>query len=243
MKLIQLNAWGGRLENQLKDFLHSERADILCLQEAISFDGGAGMFMTIEDIARISGLDNLAIGPKFSFNYMDGTAIFSNCILAGYPIKKSEVIFTGLSHIENFTFNKYPHVDSRNFVHAILEIDHKLVNIVTHHGHHIPEHKNGNEQTMKQMAMLGEYIDKLSGPVILTGDFNLAPHSESLEQINQRLNNLAIEHRLKTTRTSLTHKTEVCDYIFVNDKVKVNSFHASSEIVSDHRALILDFEL
>jgi endonuclease/exonuclease/phosphatase family metal-dependent hydrolase len=243
MKLVQLNVWGGRLENQLKSFLLKEKADVLCLQEAISFNGSTGMFMTIEDMANLTGLQNSAIGPKFSFKYMEGTAVFSNCILSKYPIRKSEVVFTGLNHIDNFTFNEYPHVDSRNFVHVILKIGGEEVNILTHHGHHIPEHKNGDEETLKQMTMLGEYIDTLKGPVILTGDFNLAPHSESLDQINKRLTNLPVEHKLKTTRTSLTYKTEVCDYIFVNEEIRVNGFSSSADIVSDHRALILDFEL
>jgi endonuclease/exonuclease/phosphatase (EEP) superfamily protein YafD len=113
---------------------------------------------------------------------------------------------------------------------------------LTHHGYHIPDHKNGDEETLRQMKQLGEYIDSLDGPIILTGDFNLAPHSESLEQINARLINLCTQHRLKTTRTHLTHKTEVCDYIFVNNKVSVKSFQASDEIVSDHKALILEFD-
>jgi endonuclease/exonuclease/phosphatase (EEP) superfamily protein YafD len=83
----------------------------------------------------------------------------------------------------------------------------------------------------------------LSGPVILTGDFNLVPGSKSLEPLNKMLRNLSIEFRLSTTRNQLTHKNEVCDYIFVNDKVQVKQFEASDALISDHKALILDFEI
>lgn len=76
----------------------------------------------------------------------------------------------------------------------------------------------------------------------MTGDFNLEPHSESLELINNMLTNLPIKYGLKTTRTELTHKTEVCDYIFVNDQVKVESFKALEDIASDHMALVTVFE-
>jgi len=91
------------------------------------------------------------------------------------------------------------------------------------------------------MKELVQYIKKLEGAVILTGDFNLAPHSKSLEQLNKMLSNLSVKANLDTTRNQLTYKKEVCDYIFVNDQVKVKSFEASDELVSDHKALILEF--
>jgi len=77
----------------------------------------------------------------------------------------------------------------------------------------------------------------------LAGDFNLSPHSESLKIINGRLTNLPLKYRLKTTRTLLTHKTEVCDYLFVSKDITVNDFYASKKLVSDHLALILDFDI
>jgi endonuclease/exonuclease/phosphatase family metal-dependent hydrolase len=243
LKLIQLNTWSGRLERQISNFLKKQDADVLCLQEAISFDGNTGMFTTIEDIQKLTGLSFSAIAPKFSFRYMDSEARFSNSILSRFPIQKSELVFTNSSHIEDFNFNDYDRVDARNFVHAVIKVKSSLVNVITHHGHHIPSHKNGDAETMRQMKQVGDYIDTLDGPVVLSGDFNLAPHSESLEQINKRLINLPVKYKLRTTRTPLTHKTEVCDYIFVNDKIKVNNFYASDEVVSDHKALIFEFDL
>jgi endonuclease/exonuclease/phosphatase family metal-dependent hydrolase len=50
-------------------------------------------------------------------------------------------------------------------------------------------------------------------------------------------------YKFETTRNELTHKTEVCDYVFVSDDVKVKEFYASDRLVSDHAALILDFSL
>ena len=131
----------------------------------------------------------------------------------------------------------------RNFVHAVVDLNGQKLNLLTHHGYWIQEHKNGNPETLRQMKQLGEYIDDLDGPVILTGDFNLAPDSESIGLINQRLTNLSTKYKLTTTRTNLTHKKEVCDYIFVSDDVKVKSFKASDEVVSDHKALILEFDV
>ena len=243
MKLIQLNVWGERLERQLTNFFASEQADIVCLQEAISYPTGEpGFFASTENIQASGKFSYAALAPIMSFQYQHSAAHFGNCILSQAPIQKSEIIFTYLEHKDNFEFGT-DSANIRNFVHATIELNGQPCNIITHHGFWIGEHKNGNEETLRQMKILGEYIDSLAGPVILTGDFNLAPHSESVELLNKRLKNLPIAHNLKTTRTNLTHKTEVCDYIFVNDAVKVKDFHASDELVSDHKALILDFDL
>lgn len=241
-KLIQLNMWGGRLEGVLRDFFSKQSPDILCLQEAVSYQkGDAGFMLPVERIQEICSLPYMVFGPVFSFNLMQATASFGNCILSKYPIQKSEILFTNLEHKENFDFNEHDG-NVRNFVHASIEIAGKTYELVTHHGYHIPDHKNGTKETIEQMRQLAEYVKQLEGPTILTGDFNLAPSSESLKELNNILTNLPVSHKLKTTRTPLTHKTEVCDYIFINDGIGVHKFSTSDEMISDHKALILEFE-
>jgi endonuclease/exonuclease/phosphatase family metal-dependent hydrolase len=243
LRLVQLNVWGGRLERQLLPFFEAEQPDIICLQEAISFEAeDSGFFATVENIQKVCQLPFVAMAPVFTFDYQNKDAHFGNCIISRYPIQKSEVLFTHLSHKKEFQFGR-DSTNVRNFVHVVTEIEGKAVNFLTHHGYHVPDHKNGTTETLAQMQQLGSYIEELSGPVILTGDFNLAPHSESLEVINRLLTNLPVKHHLRTTRNSLTHKTEVCDYIFVNDAITVKNFLVSEEIVSDHKALLLDFDV
>jgi endonuclease/exonuclease/phosphatase family metal-dependent hydrolase len=243
MKLIQLNAWGGRLEPQIRNFLKAEQPDIVCLQEVIKLGAeGSGLFLPLKGMQTAAGLPFAAMAPAFSFNYMHSVAEFGNCVLANSPIKSAEVVFTHSEHEPNFNWTETI-ANMRNFVHAEVMVNNTPCHVITYHGFWIPDHKNGNDETLKQMLQIADYVKGLTGPIILTGDFNLAPHSESLEKINAILGNLSVSHNLKTTRTHLTHKTEICDYIFVNDLVKVKDFHASDEIVSDHRALILEFDL
>lgn len=243
MRLLQLNVWGGRLEPQVGDLLDAERPDIVCLQEAISFGSqGTGLFITIEDIQSRFKLPYLSFGPVFSFAYMKGTARFGNCILSKYPIKKTEIVFTYLEHKEDFMWGE-DSSNIRNFVHGVVDIHGKPLNILTHHGYWVREHKNGTPETLEQTAQIAEYVRQLEGPVVLTGDFNLTPHSQSIEQINAVLENLTLTHELKTTRTGLTSKTEACDFIFVNGQINVKRFAALDKVASDHKALVLDFGL
>lgn len=242
MKLLQLNAWGGRLEPQIGDLLKKEKPDIVCLQEIISFnDQGTGLFITIEMIQKEYSLPYLAFEPVFSFNYMKGTARFGNCILSKFPIAETRAIFTHLEHKDDFMWGE----DSgnvRNFIHAVIDAGKgQPCHVITHHGYWIPDHKRGNEETEKQMGIIADYVAELEGPVILTGDFNLSPDSPSLQRLNKNLQNLCVLNDLKTTRTSLTFKTETCDYIFTNDLVTTKNFYADDTIVSDHKALFLEF--
>lgn len=244
MKLVQLNVWwGGKLTKEILKLLKDENADILCLQEAVSLNKpDPALFLHIEAIQRDLDFQFAAFGGSFSFKFMEGKARFGNAILSKRPMKRSEVIYTNLEHKDDFDFNEDDY-NIRNLVHAEIGNPSESLHILTHHGHHVPDHKNGNDDTYRQMQQIKEYIDTLSGPVILTGDFNLSPKSESLEVLSNSLTNLCITYNLTTTRTNLTDKVEVCDYIFVNEQVKVNGFFASENVVSDHQALILDFDI
>jgi endonuclease/exonuclease/phosphatase family metal-dependent hydrolase len=243
MKLVQLNAWGGRLEPQIRNFLKAEAPDIVCMQEVISLQAtGSGFFLPIEGMQAATDLPYMAFAPALSFKFMRGVAEFGNAILSKQPIDRSEIVFTHDKHAPDFVWGEKI-ANMRNFVHAVILINDKPCHVITHHGYWISEHKNGNEETIKQMSQIVDYISDLEGPVILTGDFNLSPHSESLEKINAVLENLSLKYDLKTTRTNLTHKTEVCDYVFVNDQVGVKNFGTSDEVISDHRALIMEFEV
>ena len=84
-------------------------------------------------------------------------------------------------------------------------------------------------------------------PTIVVGDFNLHPESESIQLLNKKLTNLIEKYNIKTTRPTVKDGLDVGDsvdeYIFVNDKIKVNSFEVKQNKVSDHYPVILDFEI
>lgn len=242
MKLVQLNAWGGRLEHQLADLLSDEAATFVCLQEIISTKGDGAFIISLEQLQTKAGLANSFMSPVMTFNLMNKKASFGNSILSEFPISAPQTIFTNLVHKDNFDFDSDDY-NIRNLQHAQVTIGDTKLHILNHHGHHVWQHKNGDAQTLRQMTQIADYISQLDGPIILAGDFNLAPHSQSLELINASLRNLSVDYRLTTTRTQLTSKKEVCDYIFVSEAIKVNSFKASDRLASDHQALILDFEI
>jgi endonuclease/exonuclease/phosphatase family metal-dependent hydrolase len=242
MKLIQLNVWSGRLFKAVGDLLDQEKPDIITFQEGVSIpvDMPSGFFRSVEEIAAKLDM-HLVAAPLFGFTLADQHAQFGNFILSKQPAIHHHVTYTYGQYEPNFTFLAEDYT-TVNLLHAQFAYRDAPLHVLTSHGYYLPEHKMGNEETMKQCQFIAGYIKNLSGAIILTGDLNLAPESDSIKILNRLLRNLTSEYNLKTTRTFLTPKTEACDYIFVNDQVKALDFRASDTIASDHKALVMEFE-
>lgn len=240
---MSLNVWQGRLERVLLKHLETLDIDFACMQEAIDYDGmSGGLVSSYKTIGKSLSLDHQFFSSLMSMKLGTNTVHFGNVTYANLPFVISETVFTRGEYKSDFDFD----VDDYNvraFQHTQVTVSDKKLHILNHHGHHIDAHKLGDDETLRQATMISDYIKQLDGAVILCGDFNLAPESESIKLFSTHLRNLSTEYRLQTTRSKLTYKNEVCDYIFVNDAVRVNDFMMDETIISDHNALILDFEL
>lgn len=243
MKLMTLNVWQGRLERVLLKHLEQLDVDFACMQEAVNYSGKTGGLIT--SYAKIGSglrLDKQFFSPLNTINFGNNHLSFGNVIYSKHPFTKNENIFTRGSYKADFDFDNDDY-NIRALQHVAVDVDGNILHILNHHGHHIDAHKLGDEETMRQTKLIIDYTKQLDGAVILCGDFNLAPESESIKQYDSVLKNLSVAYSLKTTRSLLTYKEEVCDYIFVNDKVDVRDFSMDNTIISDHNALMLDFEL
>ncbi len=240
MKILQLNIWGGKLGKQIVEIIEREKPDIVCLQEAVMLPGIENLFVTpLEELASVCGFEHRFFSPSFSFRFMNRTVDWGNAILSHVPYIETSSFFTHGEHVKEFDILEHDY-NMRNLQHIVVERDGKRLHVLNHHGHHVREHKRGTEETMRQCGMIAEYIEDLEGDVVLCGDFNLAPESESLSILNALLTNHAIEAKVETTRTPLTHKTEVCDYIFTSKSLKTSNFKVLPDIASDHAALVIE---
>lgn len=235
--------WQGRLERVLLKHLATVKVDFACMQEAVAIDGWTmGLATTYQKIGAALRLDqHQFFSPMIATKLGDKDLAFGNVTYSRVPFSETKTIFTGGKFNGGFAIDDDYNV--RAFQHSLVEIDGKKLHLINHHGHHIDAHKLGDEETMRQVQQIVDYIQTLDGGVIVCGDFNLSPNSESIQYLDGILRNLSTEYDLRTTRSLLTHKDEVCDYIFVNDHIDVRDFLMDETIVSDHNALFLDFEL
>lgn len=243
MKVLTLNVWQGRLERVLLKHIETLDVDFACMQEAVEYDGIiAGLASSYEKIGSSLNLEESFFSPSFSLQLGTKKLSFGNVTYSRIPFSVTDTIFTNGQYVEKFDFDRSDYT-IRAFQHTSVEHDGKMLHFINHHGHHINEHKLGDDETLRQTRQIVEYVKQLDGAVILCADFNLSPESESIHLFDGVLRNLSIDYGLQTTRSKLTYKAEVCDYILVNDQVVVNDFHMDDTIISDHNALILDFDL
>jgi endonuclease/exonuclease/phosphatase family metal-dependent hydrolase len=242
MKIVQLNIWGGKLQYQIPEFLKKENPDIVCMQEVHDLKGPSGaVFATLDEIKQKCGYEFVYMSPVYSSQYQQRSNRFGNATLSKFKIKERHTIFTSGQYKDSFDLS-IDDFNVRNFQHLVLDCGPGL-NVLNHHGYLLENTKEGNQETLRQMKMIADYINKLSGPIILAGDFNLSPTSQSITELDKILINLPVEYGLKSTYNFLNSNNTVSDYIFVNDKVQALKFGSSEDLVSDHQALILEFTI
>ena len=80
--------------------------------------------------------------------------------------------------------------------------------------------------------------------IILAGDFNLNPDTQSIKMIEEfSLKNLIKEFSITDTRTSFYKKeNRFADYIFVSPDICVKNFKVLPDEVSDHAPLYLEID-
>lgn len=254
MKIIQINAWLGGLYHQLMDLVDEQNPDFICLQEVFSSNISIGIdkekYMTFEILKNKFGYGYFS--PTWSFDYLGQKVGYGNAIISKYPIYDTKTLFTNGDYADltqNKSTIKYKSFTNiRNIQSCKLDIDGKTLSIINHHGYHEPN-SNGSQQSIKSMKKVIEHIKAIDDgkPLIFCGDLNLNPDSEPIKLLESSTNfrNLITENGAKTTLSKvfrIKNLNVVCDYVFTSKNIKVKDFFVSNKVVSDHKALVLDFD-
>ena len=259
MKLLDLNI-GIKIDNnkEVVELISKEKYDIITLQEVMRKVEKTVLekYDSSNKIKENGNYKYSFFGPLWIANHHEknkvitkkfgGLAEQGNEILSIYPIIQSYNIFyyknySNFTDVTNFKKEDHP----RALLDIILYINGKKLQIINVHGIWT-ETKEGDERTINQSKFILSKIRK-DIPCIVVGDFNLLPNTKSIKLMNQDLTNLIEKYNIKSTRPNFDDGLDkgnlVCDYIFVNDKVKVNNLKVINSNVSDHLPLILDFEI
>jgi endonuclease/exonuclease/phosphatase family metal-dependent hydrolase len=245
-KLIQLNTLCGANANAMARFLKDQNADILHFQEAASSPHGRSDFFDFLQLAeQATGISNIFFSPQLDMNFAGMKVYYGSAIFSKHEFKSTYREFTNQDYIEDFKPADDPQCNNKLFQHAVVTLPSgRNINLINYHGYNAKgTEKQGNDLTEKHCQRIAEYITGLQGPKILTGDFNLAPESKSLVPVNILLKNLCVENKIETTRNQLANSMTVVDYIWVSDDITVNRFEVLPDLVSDHLALLLEFEI
>ncbi|MDD2487592.1 MAG: endonuclease/exonuclease/phosphatase family protein [Candidatus Gracilibacteria bacterium] len=262
MKLIGLNI-GIKIDNNkaIADFLIEENPDIICLQEVLrnfnenvfeSYKSQESLVKSIGKSYDYSFFGPLWVADSFSKNgelYRDfgGKVEQGNEIISKFPISKAENKFF---HRNYELFNDTTDWENTDHGRALqiveFNIGGKRLQVLNLHGIWTRD-KMGDERTIKEFRYILESAKKNDIATIITGDFNLLPETESIKVLESEFKNLIKVYGIKSTRPdfkdNLDTGNNVVDYIFVNDKIRVNDFSVIRNNISDHLPLVLDFDI
>ena len=249
MKIISLNIWGGRAGQGVIDFAATkkDKVDIFCFQEI--FNGGQNEQAEMDENIPDKQYDLFA---KLQATLPEHDGYFQPCLGHWYGL--AIFVRKNLSvNREEFRFvHGEPYIvpkddlgyHPRIIQDLILDIAGQELHVINFHGLWNGKGKTDSEARIKQSQEILNYLSGISGNIILCGDFNLLPDTESLRMIESSgLRNLIKEFGITSTRTvRYTKPDKYADYVFVGVGVKVNEFKVLPDNVSDHAALELVIE-
>lgn len=103
--------------------------------------------------------------------------------------------------------------------------------------------KTDTDDRLEQSRKICSFISSCSGQVVVMGDFNLNPDTQSLAIAEEGMRNLVTEFGITSTRTSFyTREGKYADYALVSPEVYVVDFKVLPDEVSDHAALWLEIQ-
>lgn len=126
-----------------------------------------------------------------------------------------------------------------------LEINNlQQLRIINYHGIWSKD-KQGTEETRSVSQKLLKFSEQVTYPMIICGDLNLFPDSESVKILNKAFTSLVDKYKITRTRPKSNElssaKRNVVDYIFISQGIKETNIKVIDSDVSDHFPLLLEF--
>lgn len=242
MKLITLNIWGGHIRQPFIDFIKTQSdVDIFCFQEVyhnapekISSEERKVSLNIFSELQELLADHNSYFRPVVENVFGVGTFVRKNIEILG----EGEITI----HInENYSGRGPMH--SRNLQWLNCRVNGKDLHIMNVHGLWNGMGKTDTPDRICQSQRIRAFMDSISTPKIVCGDFNLRPDTESLKILESDMVNHVKTNSVTSTRTSLYSKSEkFADYILTSPDIAVKRFNVLKDEVSDHAPLFLDFE-
>lgn len=265
LRLISLNAWGGRLHAPLIRYIAETDPDILCLQEVTRSVSARHEW----HIYREPGLElpqraNLfeevrAVLPSHDAFFCptargalaeDDETVFSEFGLATFVRQSLPVVAQAMDFVHgDFSpdgWGEHPRSRNAHCIRLFSYEDGFSITVAQMHGLRDMAGKGDTPERRQQANILAGLIERVwrgNERLVVCGDFNILPESETFGILGKLgLSDLVTSRGFTDTRTSHYRKDgRFADYMLVTPDVQVVDFDVvAAPEVSDHRALRLD---
>jgi endonuclease/exonuclease/phosphatase family metal-dependent hydrolase len=242
---LTLNLWtGGTLFDQAFDFLHQTSADIMSFQEVYD-DRNADHPQHLQTFSKLKAAFpsyQAHFSPAFYDDQPHVSAEQGNATLSKFPIITSEVLYFDVPYGvyqdvgPGPDYSQYP----CPFEHVTLDIEKdEPLHVFNVHG--IWGLDGGDNP--RRLAMSQKIIDQIQDKkyVILAGDFNLKPTTQTILNIEKYLKNV-FKDELQSTfnmqrKDNPGYATAVVDMLFVSEAIQVVAHECPQVDISDHLPL------
>lgn len=252
IKFLCLNLYdGGLLWENIIDFLEKEKPDILALQEVNHTQRSklAHNHQTLANLAKFYPKYFYHFAPEFVYSQDNHPIEIGNAIFSRFPIIDSAVRFFGIPYGEfprdpaDYDYSKHP----KNMQICQLDINQQIYTLANLHG--IWGLDGGDNPARLAMSQIIVEEIKSKPKVILAGDFNLKPNTQTIANIEQHLVNVfkdELDNTFNLARKDLVnypgYATAVVDMVFTSSDIQIINHICPQVDVSDHLPLIMEFE-
>lgn len=254
MKLIQINAWCGRLNGPLAELIAEEQPDLVCMQEAFApksrvLEVFKDQYGFTDEIIEKGAFGHQFFARTWSFSIGEATIDVGNLILSKLPVGETQSFYThGKYHTK--TTDKAIR-NTRVWQACAVELSTgQQLSLSNYQGYLTGSDPTGDETSVQTLEAVRDALAKLSHPLIFCGDLNVKISSEPIKVLDSLgLTSLTAQHKVATTLSDVhrapkqDRESVACDYIYVSPDIQVTRFEVSDRIVSDHKALILEFDI
>jgi endonuclease/exonuclease/phosphatase family metal-dependent hydrolase len=250
VKFISLNLWwGGNLFPQILDFLRSEDADIIVLQEVHDGKNPAlkDRLRSMEVLKKELNYPHQEFALSHMLKVPEGTLPSGNAIVSKFPITGSSVTF-----LFDATQSEYLDVPEqwplfpRVLQGAVLDTPAGEVNVFNIHG---VWDLAGDSPSPQRRTMVERTLAAIKGKpnVLLAGDTNASKDNPLLEKFGKELT--SVFGKELTTTFNMRRKdrpgyaTAAVDHMWVSPNIGVLSKNCPDIDISDHLPLIVSLEI
>lgn len=236
--------------DNLKEFIieHKDTTDIFCFQEVMRTISDHKI---VDEYYRANIYNELCnLLPDF-VSYFAPYSIWSIESKVDYHLEWGNAIFarrmiwiqsTWINHFWSYTPDN---IQNKNFQYITIQNEWKLFSIVNIHWLRTGTGKDDTEQRIEQFTIIKDFTKQLHGQIIIMGDFNLNPDTQSLAILQEWMKNLISEYNIQSTRSKLYRQygqMHFADYAIISPEIIVKDFSVPYSEASDHLPLILEME-
>ncbi len=259
LRVVSLNCWdGGTLWEQLIEFLKSQNADIVFLQEIYHTQN--------PEITNRCHRSYTTLSDELDFPYAHFASAF-NEPSAGHQVEQGNAVFSLLPLEPKLTtFFDIPYgvrpPGTENFTQTPRNLQHVVAELPAINSSQPPAHLHlFNTQGIwgldggdndRRLQMADTIIEQLASvpeddQIILAGDFNVRPDTKTVAKLEKRVTNV-FKDQLKSSfnmrrKSDPGYAAAVVDMVFVSPDIQVTKAVCPNVDISDHLPLVVEVEV